>query len=57
VRRAQSAWGFVEQSVQQRFVERLSHDLASGAWDARFGEWRTRPAFDGSMRLLVATPA
>jgi SAM-dependent methyltransferase len=56
VRRAQSAWGFVDDGAQRGFVERLTADLAAGAWDERFGEWRTRPEFDGSMRLLVAMP-
>lgn len=56
VRRAQSAWGFVDEPIQRGFVERLGRDLASGAWDARFGDWRERPEFEGSMRLLVAPP-
>lgn len=53
VRRSQSAWNFVSEAVQQRFVRRLGEDLRSGFWDQRFGEWRTKPAFHGSLRLLV----
>lgn len=53
VRQAQSAWGFVHPDVQARGVERLRDDLASGAWDARYGHLRTLPAFDGSLRLIV----
>lgn len=55
VRRAQSAWSFVSDADQQRFADRLSADLASGARDARYGHLRTQPRFEGSMRLVVAT--
>lgn len=53
VRRAMSAWSFVDEAVIDRFVARLTDDLASGAWDARYGEFRTLPEFDGGMRLVV----
>lgn len=53
VRRAQSAWGFVEEGVQERFVKTLGDDLRSGAWDQRYGEWRRLPFFEGSLRLIV----
>ena len=56
VRRAQSAWGFVEPAAEQRAVTRLREDLASGAWDQRYGELREQPEFDGSLRLIVASP-
>jgi SAM-dependent methyltransferase len=54
VRRAQSAWSFVDDEAQARFVAALSADLASGAWDERHGALRTRPEMVGSMRILVA---
>lgn len=53
VRRAQSAWGFVDPAVETGFVGRLSDDLASGRWDRRYGGLRRQPAFDGALRLLV----
>jgi SAM-dependent methyltransferase len=56
VRRAQSAWSFVDEGAQGRFVRTLQHDLDSGAWDERFGAWRTRETFDGALRLIVARP-
>ncbi|HEV7760645.1 MAG TPA: methyltransferase domain-containing protein [Acidimicrobiales bacterium] len=56
VRAAQSAWGFVDAGVEARFVERLSADLASGAWDRRYGHLRQQPTFDGSLRLVTAVP-
>ena len=57
VRRAQSAWTFLPDGVEQRFVATLADDLQSGAWDRRFGEWRSRPSFEGALRLVVGTPA
>lgn len=56
VRRSQSAWSFVPNEVQERFVNRLSDDLRSGAWNERFGEWRQKPFFLGSLRLIVSNP-
>lgn len=54
VRRAQSAWGFVGEEAQVRFVRTLGGDLASGAWDDKYGLWRQLPTFEGSLRLLVS---
>ena len=56
VRRGQSAWGFVEPGVEDRFERTLRADLASGAWDSRYGALRRAPYFDGSLRLVVARP-
>lgn len=56
VRRAQSSWGFVGPEVEPRFVAALSADLASGAWDARYGHWRKMATYDGSRRLIVSRP-
>ena len=57
VRAAQSAWGFVDPAAAERAVGRLRDDLGSGSWDRRYGEWRTRPEFEGSLRLVVSPPA
>jgi hypothetical protein len=35
-------------------VERLRAALASGDWDARHGDLRSRPEYVGSVRLIVA---
>ncbi|MBB4919763.1 methyltransferase domain-containing protein [Streptosporangium saharense] len=56
VRASQSAWGFVDDAVEARAVERLRHDLDSGAWDERFGHLREQPEFSGSLRLVVGHP-
>jgi len=53
-RRANSAWSFVPPDVAGEYVGRLERDLASGAWDARWGGLRTQSTFDGSLRLLVS---
>ena len=54
VRRAQSAWGFVTEAAQARFVKNLADDLASGAWDKKYGHWRKMPHFEGSLRLIIS---
>ncbi len=54
VRAAQSAWGFVDEAVIERGIERLSAELESGAWDERHGELRTQPEFTGALRLIIA---
>jgi len=56
VRRAQSAWGFVEHPAEARAVEQLAGDLASGEWDRRHGGLRDQPAYLGSLRLIVSRP-
>lgn len=53
VRRAMSAWSFVEQDAVDRFVAELGADLKSGKWDEKYGEFRTLPEFDGGLRLVV----
>lgn len=55
VRRAQSAWGFVDADVEPRFEEALRTDLQSGRWDDRHGHWRKMPQFEGSLRLIVGS--
>jgi SAM-dependent methyltransferase len=55
IRRAQSAWSFVSEQAQERFVKSLSDDLRTGAWDARYGDLRTQPELESSMCLLIAT--
>jgi SAM-dependent methyltransferase len=54
VRQAQSAWSFVSAADQDAFVQRLSADLESGAWDRRYGHLRDQESFEGSMRILIA---
>lgn len=53
VRRSQSAWSFLEPGVEDRIVRALAADLASGAWDRRYGEHRALPEFHGAVRLVV----
>jgi Methyltransferase domain len=54
VRRSQSAWGFVDPGVEDRFVEKLSADLSSGRWDREYGSLRNQDQFRGSLRLVRA---
>ncbi|MGV1756797.1 class I SAM-dependent methyltransferase [Rhizobium sp. A22-96] len=55
-RLANSAWSFVDPSVGERFVAELGRDLADGSWDRRYGELRTQPFFEGSLRLIIGRP-
>jgi hypothetical protein len=55
-RLACSAWSFVPESSARTYVARVRDDLQTGAWDARHGNLRRQPAFDGSLRLLVSRP-
>lgn len=54
VRRSQSAWGFVEEKVVERFVTKLGKDLQTGEWDEHYGQWRKLPFFEGSLRLIIS---
>lgn len=55
-RRGQSAWGFVDPDVEDRFVDQLRRDLETGTWDRRYGSMRNQQVFDGSLRLVVHVP-
>ena len=57
VRRSQSAWSFVSEKDQLRIVQTLGDDLKSGTWDRKYGAWRTKPSFEGSLRLIVSNAA
>lgn len=56
VRRSQSWWSFLAPGAERRIVDALAADLASGAWQRRYGEVAASPAFDGCVRLLTARP-
>ncbi|MGW5861079.1 class I SAM-dependent methyltransferase [Streptomyces sp. NPDC055239] len=55
-RQACSAWSFIDDRARQDFDLSLRHALGSGAWDEAFGHLRGRPAYNGSLVLLRATP-
>ncbi|RSS40581.1 SAM-dependent methyltransferase [Streptomyces sp. WAC08241] len=55
-RQACPAWSFVDDGARERFDRALRHDLASGAWDERFGHLRTQPTYRGSLVLVRAVP-
>ena len=54
VRHAQSAWKFLPDGVEDRFVDALAKDLASGAWDTRYGHLRALPEIRCQLRLVVS---
>jgi Methylase involved in ubiquinone/menaquinone biosynthesis len=53
VRRAQSAWGFVDDATAQAYVQHLSDELQSGEWDRKYGQYRSMPEAVFSLRLVV----
>ncbi len=54
VRKAQSAWSFVAPEIAEQRLARLASDLETGAWDERYADFRRRPVFESSLRLIVA---
>ena len=47
VRRSQSAWGFIDDVVEQRFVARLAADLDDGTWHRHYGHLLERADLRG----------
>ncbi|MCC6583007.1 MAG: SAM-dependent methyltransferase, partial [Chitinophagales bacterium] len=56
VRLSQSAWGFLEDDIQEKLIKRLADDLASDLWDKKYGHFRTQPYFTCALRLIIAKP-
>ena len=52
VRKAQSAWGFLDKDIEAQYVKRLADELKSGEWDRKYGAHRQLPHFEGAFRLL-----
>lgn len=52
VRKAQSAWGYVDEATEERIVGKLAEDLETGKWDELYGEHRKMPFFTGAFRLI-----
>ncbi|HCS20860.1 MAG TPA: SAM-dependent methyltransferase [Bacteroidetes bacterium] len=56
VRLAQSAWGFLPEGVEDRLVSALKDDLESGAWDKKYGHFRSEATFTCALRLVISRP-
>jgi SAM-dependent methyltransferase len=56
VRRSQSAWNFLEDGVEDRFVAQLAADLTDGTWDKNYGHLRDQAFITCQLRLVVAHP-
>jgi SAM-dependent methyltransferase len=54
VRAATSVWRRLPAEVVARAIDDLRRDLASGAWDSRYGHLRTTPEFDAGLRLITS---
>lgn len=53
-RRATSGFARMDDRQEQAIVDRLTADLSSGAWDAKFGHLRCLSELDVGLRLVVA---
>jgi hypothetical protein len=49
-----SAWSTVDSETSKKYVNHLQNDLQSDAWDQKYGNLRSLPEFDGSLRLYVS---
>lgn len=56
IRISQSAWKFADPAERERGLAQFADDLASGAWDERYGALRHAPTYDGALRLIIALP-
>ncbi|MFY7762300.1 class I SAM-dependent methyltransferase [Aquidulcibacter sp.] len=56
VRRSQSAWNFLADGVEDRFVAQLSADLEDGTWDTKYGHLRDQAFITCQLRLIVSRP-
>lgn len=55
-RAACSSWSFIEPDRTASYLSALREALASGDWDARYGELRRQPQFEGSLVLVRTEP-
>jgi SAM-dependent methyltransferase len=53
VRRACSAWSFLDAAAVASFESKLRRDLSTGLWDSKYGHLRNQTEFDGALRLVV----
>jgi SAM-dependent methyltransferase len=52
VREATSTWQLIPPAISARALDQLARDLASGAWDERYGHLRTTTEWDVGLRLI-----
>lgn len=55
VRAATSGLGLTDPAAMQRGLHRLEEDLASGAWDQKYGHLRLQAERLGAIRLVTAS--
>jgi hypothetical protein len=54
VRRAESAWKFLDDGVEEQIVAEPGRAIESGRWDAAYGGLRTQAFYDGGYGLVVS---
>lgn len=55
-RNATSGFARLDPAITRRVEEAVRRDLASGAWDRRYGHLRRLDSFDAGLRLITSTP-
>ncbi|WP_028974837.1 class I SAM-dependent methyltransferase [Spirochaeta cellobiosiphila] len=53
VRKAQSAWGFIDTETETRLIDRLKKDLNSGEWDKKYGYYRNQPTLQCGLCIVT----
>jgi len=56
VRKAQSAWGFLSDGLEEEYVLKLETELLNGEWDRKFGFYRVKKECCMALRLIVDRP-
>ena len=54
VRSSQSAWSFLPDALEEKYVNTLRDDLKNGEWDKKFGHFRKEPFFIGALKLIIS---
>ena len=54
VRQSQSAWGFLQEGLEDKLIQALADDLRSGEWNRKYGIHREMKEFVGALRLVIS---
>ncbi len=52
IRGGQSAWGFIPDELESKYVENLRNELLNGEWDRKYGFHRKMKEFEGALRMM-----
>lgn len=55
VRKAQSAWCFLPDGLEEKYVESFAKELSSGNWDKKYAQLRSQSEYFGALKLILKT--